>query len=85
LVHLTPRADVIHDVADHLIAAFGVAAAVHHDGGRQLRVGHIMRAVADDLGVIAVRRNALDTAPRDIEVDVGVVARRQHWLMRCIV
>src|ERR1041384_3745760 len=69
LIDLAPGADVVDHVADDLDAGRVVAAAVAHDGRGQLRAGHVMDAVADDLGVAAVGRNALDTTPGDIEVD----------------
>src|SRR5437016_10202526 len=70
-VDLTPQADVVHHIADDLNARDRhVVAAGRHDASVAARAArHVMHAIADHLAVIAVRRNALGTAPGDIEVD----------------
>src|SRR6185437_16368691 len=69
-VDLTPQADVVHHIADDLNARDRVVAAGPHDASKAARAaGQVMHAIADHLAVIAVRRNALGTAPGDIEVD----------------
>src|SRR5207247_984879 len=69
-VDLTPQADVVHHIADDLNARDRVVAAGPYDASIAARAARqVMHAIADHLAVIAVRRNALGTAPGDIEVD----------------